>query len=103
MSLEDITGTIAGVFEGKDSGLGKTFKIDFGDDGAVYIDASSAPNSVSNDSGDADVTMKISLEDYGKLLAGELDGQMAFMTGKLKVEGDLNGAIALGSYMGSQN
>ena len=102
MSLDTITETISGVFEGKDSGLGKTFKIDFGDDGAVFIDASSAPNSVSNDTGDADVTMKISLDDYGKLLSGELDGQMAFMTGKLKVEGDLNGAIALGSYMNSQ-
>ena len=71
-------------------------------DGTIFIDASTAPNSVSNDSGDADVTMKISLDDYGKLLSGELDGQMAFMTGKLKVEGDLSGAIALGSYMGSQ-
>ena len=102
MSLEDVTITIGGVFEGKDSDLGRTFKIDFGNDGTIFIDASTAPNSVSNDSGDADVTMKISLDDYGKLLSGELDGQMAFMTGKLKVEGDLSGAIALGSYMGSQ-
>ena len=30
MSLEDVTITIGGVFEGKDSDLGRTFKIDFG-------------------------------------------------------------------------
>ena len=46
--------------------------------------------------------MKVSLENYGKMLAGELDGQMAFMTGKLKLEGDMGAAMAFGQYMQSK-
>ena len=102
MSLDDITKQIAGAFEGKDSGLGKKFKIDFGDDGCIFIDATANPNTVSNDNNDADTAMVISMEDYAKLLTGELNGQMAFMSGKLKIEGDLGGAMALGTYMESQ-
>ncbi len=103
MSLEQVTERLTAIFDGNDSGLDRVFKIDLGDDGAVFIDAKSAPNSVSNEGDDADVTLSISLADYEQLLSGDLDGQMAFMTGRLKVEGDLSGAIALGSYMGSQN
>lgn len=103
MNLAEITEKLNGVFGGSDSGLDRTFKIDLGDDGAVFIDATSAPNSVSNEGGDPDVTLTISLADYEQMLNGELDGQMAFMTGRLKVDGDLSGAIALGSYMGSQD
>lgn len=102
MSLDDITKQIAGAFEGKDSGLGKKFKIDFGDDGCIFIDATANPNTVTNDNNDADTAMVISMEDYAKLLSGELNGQMAFMSGKLKIEGDLGGAMALGTYMESQ-
>lgn len=103
MSLEDITKQIAGAFEGKDSGLGKKFKIDMGDDGCIFIDATTNPNTVTNDNGDADTTMIISMENYNKLLSGELNGQMAFMSGQLKIDGDLGGAMALGSYMESQS
>lgn len=37
----------------------------------------------------ADVTLKMSDENLMKLLTGELGGLMAYMTGKLQVEGDL--------------
>ncbi|MDX1580669.1 MAG: SCP2 sterol-binding domain-containing protein [Alphaproteobacteria bacterium] len=99
MSLEDITKGLKDRFEGQDTGLGKTFKIDLGDDGCVFIDATSAPNSVSNENKDADTTMKIAMDDFLKMQSGELDGQMAFMSGKLKIEGDLSGAMALGQYL----
>jgi len=102
MSLQDMTKQIAGIFEGKDSGLGKKFKIDFGDDGCIFIDATANPNTVSNEDGDASTTLRISMADYQKLLSGELNGQMAFMSGKLKIDGDLGGAMALGTYMESQ-
>lgn len=103
MNLAEITEKLNEVFGGNDSGLDRTFKIDLGDDGAVFIDTTSAPNSVSNDGAEPDVTLTISLADYEQMLNGDLDGQMAFMTGRLKVDGDLSGAIALGSYMGSQD
>ncbi len=35
------------------------------------------------------VTLQMTTEDYRAMLSGELNGQMAFMTGKLKFEGSL--------------
>jgi putative sterol carrier protein len=35
------------------------------------------------------VTLRMTNEDYRAMLSGELNGQMAFMTGKLKFEGSL--------------
>ena len=102
MTLDDATQAMKTLFEGKDSGLGRTLKLDFGGDGVVFIDAQAAPNKVTNANGDADTTMIISLENFGKLRSGELQGQQAFMTGALQVEGDLMGAMAFGSYTASQ-
>ncbi len=98
MTLDDATQAMKTLFEGKDSGLGRTLKMDFGDDGVVFIDAKSAPNAVSNDNRDADTTMIISLENFGRMRSGELQGQQAFMTGALQVKGDLMGAMAFGTY-----
>jgi putative sterol carrier protein len=98
VTLDDATQAMKTLFEGKDSGLGRTLKMDFGADGVVFIDAKRAPNSVSNENLDADTTMIISLENFGRLRSGELQGQQAFMTGALKVEGDLMGAMAFGTY-----
>jgi len=98
MTLDDATQAMKGLFDGKDSGIGRTLKLDFGGDGVVFIDAKNAPNSVSNENREADTTLVISLANFGRLRSGELQGQQAFMTGELKVEGDLMGAMAFGSY-----
>ena len=50
MTLESSTETIRSNV-GEDSGLGATVKFDFGDDGMVFLDGKSVPNSVSNDDG----------------------------------------------------
>jgi putative sterol carrier protein len=72
---------------------GKRVKIDFGDQGAVMLDG--AANQVSEDSGDADTTIKVSWDDWQQLAAGQMDGMTAFMMGKLKVEGDMSNAMQL--------
>lgn len=102
MTLDDATQAMKALFEGQDSGLDRTLKLDFGGDGVVFIDARGAPNTVSNVDGDADTTMIISLADFARLRSGELQGQQAFMTGALQVEGDLMGAMAFGSYTASR-
>lgn len=43
------------------------------------------------------VTIRISDDDLVRLLTGELDGMSAFMTGKLKLDGDMMLAQRLGS------
>ena len=72
---------------------GKTVKLDFGDEGVILLDG--AGEKVSEDDGAADTTIKTSWEDWQKMAAGELDGMTAFMTGKLKIEGDMSNAMQL--------
>ena len=72
---------------------GKTVKIDFGgDEGAVLLDGNA--KSVTEDAGaNADTTIKVSWADWEALSSGQMDGMTAFMTGKLKVEGDMSTAM----------
>ncbi len=72
---------------------GKRVKLDFGDEGAIMLDG--AGQQVTEDGGDADTTIKVSWEDWQQMTAGQLDGMTAFMTGKLKVEGDMSNAMQL--------
>ncbi len=71
---------------GDNSGLGKTVKIDMGEDGKIYIDGASVPNTVTNEDKPADGNIKVSLADLSAIGNGQLDPVMAFMQGKLKVD-----------------
>ncbi len=72
---------------------GKTVKIDFGGDGAILLDG--VAQDVTENDGAADTTIKVSWDDWQAMTAGTLDGMTAFMTGKLKVEGDMSNAMQL--------
>ena len=72
---------------------GKTVKLDFGDQGTIMLDG--VGNKVSEDDGAADTTIKIAWDDWQAMADGQLDGMTAFMTGKLKVEGDMSNAMQL--------
>ncbi|HEY0052190.1 MAG TPA: SCP2 sterol-binding domain-containing protein [Caulobacteraceae bacterium] len=86
--LAQVTETIRSRV-GENSGLGKTVKLDFGDEGKIFIDGASAPNTVTNDDGPADAVVSISWDDFLALSAGQLDPMMAFMQGKMKIQGDM--------------
>ena len=72
---------------------GKTVKLDFGDQGTIMLDG--VGNTVSEGDGAADTTIKVSWDDWQAMTDGQLDGMTAFMTGKLKVEGDMSNAMQL--------
>lgn len=73
---------------------GKHIKIDFGgDEGAIVLDG--AAGQVSDEAGPADTTIRVTWNDFQQLASGQLDGMTAFMTGKLKVEGDMSNALQL--------
>ncbi|HVF83432.1 MAG TPA: SCP2 sterol-binding domain-containing protein [Sphingomicrobium sp.] len=72
---------------------GKRIKLDFGGEGAIMLDGQS--NQVSEEDGAADTTIKVSWDDWQQMAGGQLDGMTAFMTGKLKVEGDMSNAMQL--------
>ena len=72
---------------------GKRVKLDFGDEGTILLDG--AAQQVSEEDADADTTIKVAWSDWEQMAAGQLDGMTAFMTGKLKIEGDMSNAMQL--------
>ena len=97
--LEEIIAQI-GAALGENSGLGGTVKFDFGEVGSVLLDGKSTPNTASNGEGKpADCTIKVSIENFEKMVKGELDGTSAYMLGKLKVAGDMGLAMKIGPVL----
>jgi putative sterol carrier protein len=72
---------------------GKKVKLDFGDEGVVMLDG--VGQTVTEDDGDADTTIKVAWSDWQDMSDGKLDGMTAFMQGKLRVEGDMSNAMQL--------
>jgi putative sterol carrier protein len=66
---------------GADSGLGKTLKFDFMDEGFIHIDG----GSVTNDDKPADLTLTVSMDDMEVISQGKLAPTTALMTGRLFV------------------
>ena len=73
---------------------GKRVKLDFGGgEGVILLDG--AGQQVTEEDGEADTTIKVAWDDWQAMAAGQLDGMTAFMTGKLKIEGDMSNAMQL--------
>ena len=77
----------------KAGGTDKSVKFDFGDDGQVFASGTDA----TSDDNDADGTISVSKDDFIALAEGNLDPMMAFMSGKLKVAGEMSVAMGLQS------
>lgn len=75
--------------------LDSRIKIVLENDGIIFIDGKSNPNSVTNDDAEADVTLWMSLETLNKLYRRELNPALAAMTGKIRLEGNLLDALKL--------
>lgn len=93
MTVQEITDLVIKKAEGQGP-LGKTVKFQF-DEGLVHLDGSGETNIVTNEDKEADATVKVSLEDFNNLLTGDLNPMTAFMSGKIKVDGDMGVAMKL--------
>ncbi|PCI97087.1 MAG: SCP-2 sterol transfer family protein [Alphaproteobacteria bacterium] len=80
--------------------LGAKIKLDFGDDGLILIDGTQNPAVMSNDDDDADTTFLCSLDLFTKIADGTQDPTMAFMTGKLKIQGSMGYAMKISALLG---
>lgn len=81
--------------------LGHTVKFVFkNDEGVIYIDGTQDPNVVSTEDKEAECSISVSKEDFDKLMSGDLNPMMAFMGGKLKIEGNMGIAMKLSSLFG---
>ena len=80
----------------KASPLGKTLKFDFGGN-KIFLDGTGEGNLVSTDDKPADCTIAVSEEDLLGIMSGATNPMMAFMSGKIKVQGDMSVAMKLQS------
>lgn len=78
--------------------LGSSLKFDFGDQ-KIRLDGTGDSNIVSTDDNDADCTVSVKLEDLEAMMSGDLNPMMAFMSGKIKVKGDMGVAMKLQSFL----
>lgn len=99
MTLDEITAKMRERV-GDSAGIGKCIIFDFGDDGVIRIDDTQSPAVVDNDQSDADTTISVSKEDFEEIADGKQNAQMAFMMGKLKIDGDMGVAMQLGQILG---
>lgn len=99
MSLDQITEQLRTRI-GQGGALGRSVKFDFGDEGVVRVDDSQSPAVVDNQDIPTDCTIRVSKDDFVDIATGKTNPQMAFMTGKLRVEGDMSVAMKLGSILG---
>ena len=81
------------------SGLDAKLKFDFGDDGIIVVDATQSPPVVSQDDEEADTTLIASLDTFQGIVDGTQDPNIAFMMGKLKVQGSMGIAMKLNSIL----
>lgn len=94
MGVQEIAASLKSKVES--AGFDKSVKFDTGADGVIVINGAS----ISTTDAPTDCTIKLSLDNLESLLAGDLNPTMAFMTGKLKVEGDMSVAMALSQLIG---
>ena len=93
MSIQDIAAKLKSRVES--AGFDRSVKFDTGADGVIVIDG----GTISTVDAPADCTIKLSLANFQDLIAGDLSPTTAFMTGKIKVEGDMSVAMALQSLL----
>ncbi len=98
MSLQSLTEQIKTIV-GTDSGLDASVKF-VTDEGVIVIDAKQVPNVVSNEDAPADCTLEISTNDALDMLSGSLNPMMAYMNGKLKIDGDMGVAMKIAQTFG---
>ena len=76
---------------------GKRIRVDFGSEGSILADG--VGRSVSQAKEPADTTIGISWSDWQALSEGRLDPMSAFMSGRLRVQGDISDAVQLGGRL----
>lgn len=99
MDLNELTQAVAEKFSRAPS-LGARLKFDMNDDGVIFVDGTENPPKVHNEDLDADTTFICSKDLFEKIFDGQQDPTMAYMMGKLKIQGSMGYAMKLASILG---
>ena len=77
------------------AGVNKSYVFDIEGAGVWKVDVTDAGIEVTEGGGDADVTIHASEETFRAIAEGKQNPTTAFMTGKLKIDGDMSAAMKL--------
>ena len=81
--------------DSKLAGMNNSYLFDIEGEGQWIVDIADGKLSVREGAGDADATITTSGETFDKIVAGEQNPTTAYMTGKLKIKGDMGAAMKL--------
>jgi putative sterol carrier protein len=81
--------------ESKLAGMSNSYLFDIENEGQWLVTVADGKLSVAEGGGEADATITASGETFDKIVAGEQNPTTAYMTGKLKIKGDLGAAMKL--------
>ncbi len=96
MELAELAGLMTARLSGKVA-LGGTLKFDLGSGGSLFVDGTGAGNTVTaNRSDGANTTISMAAVDFDDLIHGRLNPTLAFMEGKMRIDGDMNLVVKLG-------
>ena len=95
-STREFFGTLeTRVDPAKAAGLSSAYLFEVEGAGTWLVDARGDGVSVSEGGGGADCVITTSQETFERIVAGELNPTTAYMTGQLKVRGDMGAALKL--------
>jgi putative sterol carrier protein len=79
------------------AGMTNSYLFDIDGEGQWFVNVQDGALSVAQGGGDgnADATISTSAETFEKIVAGEQNPTTAYMTGKLKIKGDMGAAMKL--------
>ena len=79
----------------KTAGMTNSYVFDIEGAGQWTVSVDDGAVTVTEGTGDADATISASEETFAKIVAGEQNPTSAYMTGKLKIKGDMGAAMKL--------
>ena len=77
------------------AGMKNSYLFDIDGEGQWLVNIADGQVAVSEGGGEADATITTSGETFEKIVAGEQNPTTAYMTGKLKIKGDMGAAMKL--------
>ncbi|MEL6477151.1 MAG: SCP2 sterol-binding domain-containing protein [Pseudomonadota bacterium] len=96
--MDEIMGTAMEVLQAKvsETGFDGSVKFDIEGHGVIRVE----DGAVTDQDGDSDVTITASPDVLKELLDGELAPTAAFMSGKIKIDGDMGVAMKMSQLLG---
>jgi putative sterol carrier protein len=92
---EFFEGLEARVDDSKTAGMTNSYVFDIEGAGTWLVAVDDGKVSVTEGTGDADATISANEETFQKIASSELNATTAYMTGKLKIKGDMGAAMKL--------